>query len=110
MADGRAHLPARVQEAVQVYMDLIDDLNTSAKTTAALRRRVNPAKKAIETYMDENAMEALPMGDGRTYRRVVKPVPVVSKKTLEESRVVPAEIKAGFIEENTVSKSSFKFA
>lgn len=105
-----AHQPPDVAEAVRVYMDLIDDLNASAKTTAALRRRVNPAKKVIEEYMNENDLESLPMTDGRCYRRTVKPTVVVSKKTLDESQVIPAELKAGFIEESTIQKSSFKFS
>ena len=106
--DGKkVKIPSSVRSAITVYGTMIDDLNAAVKIASALRKRINPAKKAMEEFMTENQVEGIKIAN-KVYARKRKPKAYVDMKHLKNSKVLGPELKRAFIDENTKPNDTFK--
>ena len=103
----KVNIPSSVRSAITVYGTMIDDLNAAVKIASALRKRINPAKKAIEEFMSEQQVEGIKIGP-KVYSRKRKPKAFVDMKHLKGSKVLGPELKRAFIAENTKDNDTFK--
>lgn len=106
--DGEeVEIPASIQAAITVYGSLTPDLESASKICKAIRKRLNPAKKAMEEWMAENLIENIGVGD-KMYKRTRKPKTFAGLKEVKESNVLSGAIKTKFIEENTRDNDTYK--
>ena len=106
--DGKkVKIPSSVRSAITVYGTMIDDLNAAVKIASALRKRINPAKKAMEEFMTEHQVEGIKIAN-KVYSRKRKPKAYVDMKHLKNSKVLGPELKRAFIDENTKPNDTFK--
>jgi hypothetical protein len=102
-------IPASIQAAITVYGSLMPDLDSASKICKAIRKRLNPAKKAMEEWMAENLIENIGIG-GKKYTRTRKPKTFAGLKEVKESNVLTGTVKTNFIEENTRDNDTYKLA
>ena len=106
--DGKkVKIPSSVRSAITVYGTMIDDLNAAVKIASALRKRINPAKKAMEEFMTEHQVEGIKIAN-KVYGRKRKPKAYVDMKHLKGSKVLGPELKRAFLAENTKDNDTFK--
>lgn len=105
--DQEVAIPPSIQAAITVYGSLKPDLDQAAKICKAIRKRLNPAKKAMEEWMAENLIAGIDIGD-KKYKRTRKPKTFADLKHVKESSVLTGELKTKFIEENTKDNDTYK--